>query len=609
MAVLCKQLVCARSDGQTRIKDGSQWKLNEPDKQNPKPKKNGELDYYEKLNDDDPTSLDWRKKLGGMLAVGCGIKDKHGSLGYTYILKTLPEGYQLWKHHRTTVENGKTVATRQDTYLYGYPGSKSRFRSAQEFLPHLLWLMTDSQGDSFHNCSCRFCFEEAKPLTRPKKATAKVETQEEKTKNNKETKSTSATGSSSTQQSTKTKTAANSTTSSTQQQYKPTQAPQPSTLNQQKSKQAAVAQTSSSADMQQWNKIDEGFGVTGAVEEQQRDLAPSNTYIYRPGELVWYNKNPAWGLALVLARKRQNNACYFLLQPLSHPYAPALQVVRSNTANDLRPWLAWSVPPISFAEIKDMPFDRIPWDRIVNGEFGDAAKNTVEVDAAIIGARTINSSYTPFAQDLSRSTSTVLHYNGLYLGGERMWVGEAVRIMGETPDEIRIMIVKSFVEDLQPDLFFMGSVFVYMFQPMNPRLRKYKDFPSNFGLPARVSEDTLFRNTCAADYPHNSDYGKWQLVTESSTISWKSVKGRWYESKLLMPILRGQAEFNADVSKGAVGDVGSSMNARTHMMGEKGNKRYLERLEAASLAVPQGCRYLPFGEGGFEVPQHILFPN
>lgn len=79
MAVLCKQLICARSDGQSHYRDGSKKKKNEPDKQNSAPKKNGELDYYELLKPDDPTYLDWMKKLGGMIAVSCNIRDKYGS--------------------------------------------------------------------------------------------------------------------------------------------------------------------------------------------------------------------------------------------------------------------------------------------------------------------------------------------------------------------------------------------------------------------------------------------------------------------------------------------------------------------------------------------------
>jgi hypothetical protein len=65
---------------------------------------------------------------------------------------------------KTTGEKAKSASShaggthdRQDAYLYGHPeGRKKRFRSPAEFFPHLLWLMTDKDGDPL-NCSCKIC--------------------------------------------------------------------------------------------------------------------------------------------------------------------------------------------------------------------------------------------------------------------------------------------------------------------------------------------------------------------------------------------------------------------------------------------------------------------
>ena len=49
------------------------------------------------------------------------------------------------------------VYERQDAYLYGHPqGRKKRFRSPADFFPHVLWLVTDKEGDP-RNCSCKIC--------------------------------------------------------------------------------------------------------------------------------------------------------------------------------------------------------------------------------------------------------------------------------------------------------------------------------------------------------------------------------------------------------------------------------------------------------------------
>jgi Transcription-silencing protein, cryptic loci regulator Clr2 len=59
-------------------------------------------------------------------------------------------GYSLWKQ---TKDNASTQRdNRQDYYLYGH-GSGKRFRSPNQFLPHLLWLAKEANGD----CPCEIC--------------------------------------------------------------------------------------------------------------------------------------------------------------------------------------------------------------------------------------------------------------------------------------------------------------------------------------------------------------------------------------------------------------------------------------------------------------------
>ena len=57
-------------------------------------------------------------------------------------------------------DKGKHAAgifERQDAYLYGHPqGRKKRYRSPADFFPHVLWLVTDKEGDP-RNCSCKIC--------------------------------------------------------------------------------------------------------------------------------------------------------------------------------------------------------------------------------------------------------------------------------------------------------------------------------------------------------------------------------------------------------------------------------------------------------------------
>jgi hypothetical protein len=67
-----------------------------------------------------------------------------------YILAKWPINYALYKHVRDTAA-GK--AYRHDHYLYGHPSGR-RFRSANQFGPHLLWLMNGSEEA---DCPCEIC--------------------------------------------------------------------------------------------------------------------------------------------------------------------------------------------------------------------------------------------------------------------------------------------------------------------------------------------------------------------------------------------------------------------------------------------------------------------
>lgn len=72
------QLVVARSDGRSEYQsaNGATAK-NEPPRQDTKPLGDGSVDYYVKVENDDPTSHDWRRKLGGMLAKALGASETH----------------------------------------------------------------------------------------------------------------------------------------------------------------------------------------------------------------------------------------------------------------------------------------------------------------------------------------------------------------------------------------------------------------------------------------------------------------------------------------------------------------------------------------------------
>ncbi|KAF5365205.1 hypothetical protein D9758_005465 [Tetrapyrgos nigripes] len=90
---------------------------------------NGNFDYHEAVELDDPENLRWRVQLGKQLQKALSWPD-----GANYVLRDFPEGYKLFRHHKGTAKSH-----RSDRYLFGSKYSP-RFRSLPEFVPHAIWL-------------------------------------------------------------------------------------------------------------------------------------------------------------------------------------------------------------------------------------------------------------------------------------------------------------------------------------------------------------------------------------------------------------------------------------------------------------------------------------
>ncbi|KAL7266916.1 hypothetical protein RUND412_010518 [Rhizina undulata] len=111
--------------------------------------------YFRQVANGNAKDILWRKQIGQELANSFGIS----SVDDDWILKNfqLPKGYTLFEHLKGR-EEGKD---RSDVYLFGHPSGK-RYRSAREFKPHILYLAnfpTDA-GESSRpdiTCSCCLC--------------------------------------------------------------------------------------------------------------------------------------------------------------------------------------------------------------------------------------------------------------------------------------------------------------------------------------------------------------------------------------------------------------------------------------------------------------------
>ncbi|KAF2703559.1 hypothetical protein K504DRAFT_391996 [Pleomassaria siparia CBS 279.74] len=556
------------------------------------PNDQGQCDYYRQIEEDEPKHVDWRKKLGGMLLREIGGKQYEAKWSQC-VLYELPKGYRLFEHIKSKVDgSAKAVKThsggghdRQDAYLYGYPkGPKKRFRSPQQFFPHLLWLCTDETGD-YDNCTCTICSPMQLEIEKPAPPKQEIKPELPLKKEN---------------------TPISSQPTITQQhsQHPVVQipVPRPSTGS------VATAQSPGTKPVPPQNppRIKAPAILVPTPLPQPRSLDQQvdghyGKFVCRTGEVAWFfrEKTKAWGLGLIIRRwtpKDGSSERAYMIQPLSHPFeVPRPELV--TTDQHLKPWLAWSAPSCTYEYLQQNPsltYDQVDWHSLVTGRYGTGIS---DVDASILAAKSIDTTYTLF----ERLKTTInmgqeeRHWNGLYLGAEKIWNGDPVRLrIGSGND---VMVITDIVErtrvptsiqgtPTQPiisKVMIIGDMYTYQTLPaLDPNSPPTP--PPNNNLPIRMREDMRWRNQIMV--PATRTLAYWKLIASQTRLDISEVKGRWYEASLVFV-----GPFKQAIQKGEGGN-GIWMNARGDAtgLGKTAGMPKLDRIAAFTTAIPKGTQ-------------------
>ncbi|CAD0088396.1 unnamed protein product [Aureobasidium mustum] len=541
-----------RSDGmlETATKTGARI-VKEANKPTPKqlddkPKPDGVKDYYREVAIDESKHMDWRRKLAAMLARDLNLDMAH-----------FPENYRLFEHVKTAKKEEGAPKTkthagggneRQDAYLYGHPlGRKKRFRSPGDFYPHLLWLATDPDGDS-DNCACKICCPEELDASMKEKDTNTNPLLARRPSNQTQTFQYAHPA---TQSSTPAVVTARNDATLT------SRTPQPVAAT---AHALAAAQAASRTPLKPEDyDIDRQYGV----------------FLFRQGEMVWFDRQGAWGLGVIVERTKVGNNSNYRVQPLSFPDHPT-QSVTITRDRDLRPWLAWSVPPYTHQALNQVThplhYSTFDFAALAQGKYGPG---TTEIDASIMAAKAIDATYTPFCPSSRSETQsyTEIRWDAIYLGAEKIWVNEPVRLAAPAGQEApRVLIVRAIVERSQKSsqqayssVSFIGDVYVMLPAPMEPitMSRAPNGIVSGSdttNVPLRLLEDIRRRNI--ATIQAKGKAYQWKLLERNKVVDLKEVKGRWYESTLFLPILlpRQAEEYEERVREGVIPEVLVLMN-------------------------------------------------
>jgi hypothetical protein len=273
------------------------------------------------------------------------------------------------------------------------------------------------------------------------------------------------------------------------------------------------------------------------------------------------------------------------------------EMVAMTKEDLLRPWLAWSAPEPTHEALRllGLTYDTVDWRAVAQGHLG---RGDVEVDGSIFAARMVDESYTLFDKiDTPTAPPGETHWNGIYLGGEKVFLGEPVRLrIGSGSD---IMILHDIAERIRQDFHDSGSIStvnlvgdIYTFKTIMHNPSELP--PENPHLPQRLREDLRFRN--ATTIANKGTVSFWNFFQPLVRLELGDIKGRWYESSLLLPILRGHEDFARDYQRGEINDAGTWMNGRleTSINGNRVGRRFPTRREVFGRAVPPG---LVFGDG------------
>lgn len=469
-----------------------------------------------------------------------------------YILVSLPENYRLYEHVKKTEKDGRTEVKnkthaaggndRQDAYLYGHPhGKRKRFRSPNDFFPHLLWLCTDESGDP-DNCTCKLCSpEDLENLVPGAKVKLEKHVKQE-------------------------------------QEAKPSVSQHGAQMSRQPSLQGTtVKQEPRPVSRQALPATRQPTPLPPPRDPDQKMDRQYHTFMYRPGELVWFKRGQAWGLGCVLRRwiaptpSNDPNRYYYTVQPLSYPFQHLEAVVKASNS-EMRPWLAWSVPRFTNDGLNNMPdpprYETADWQGMMQHRYGNG---DMEVDGSILAAKAVDSTYTPFGQTQSLDPEPgvrEIHYNGLFLGAEKIWVGDPVRLhLGSGTD---IMVLHSVIErrrtsavntqTLQQEVKLLGDVYTLsQVAHPDPSIPTPASPNANPHLPPRLTDDLGYRNNRSIHARRAASY--WKLVAPQQRLGLNDVKGRWYEASLMLPILQPQL-FEDAVRKGEIQESSLWMNSR-----------------------------------------------
>lgn len=303
------------------------------------------------------------------------------------------------------------------------------------------------------------------------------------------------------------------------------------------------------------------------------------SFLFRIGELMWYQNGNTWRLGVIVA---QSNSGHELL-PIS--YGLVRQQIVSKVDKELRPFYAFSVPPPSIADLKGKAFDEIHWDAMFQSAHEDGSRrDMLALDASKLAASKIDISFSLWGAGPEDTTNKIVHYYGGFFGAERVEIGDTLRVR-VLPADLKLNADRAAFgvydiwtrSDLPGAVLLRGNIY-YLASTTDAGL----NFVPDEYLPLALRDESQWRQQAT---PGNPPPVRWALVSENAVLEEGSIKGRFYPTQRLMPLLKPSG-WQQPALQGQI----SHLNTRM----EGGGGRYIgrrpSRLETLGGSVAHGAR-------------------
>lgn len=362
--------------------------------------------------------------------------------------------------------------------------------------------------------------------------------------------------------------------------------PQTATQQEQQLKQQQQQQQQARQHAQQHAQLATQHQAQQQQQQQQRSMGWSlqSPILFRVGEQVWFQNGNTWRLGIIAAQNPQQPGVHELI-PLGSALMPHQNVAKQD--RDMRPFQAFSVPPVAIQELTDKIFDEIPWPDKFR-EFGadPSKRDLLLLDASKMAASKVdwsNSLWSAMSEDMQAKTTT---YYGCFLGAERIEMGDCLRVrnlpaeLGIVSEDLIVMGLRFIYTsgDFPGAVFFRGT----LYQRADPGADPATLVPME-QLPIALRDESHWRSQVQPGAFHG-----WVVVGDGIRLKEKSIRGRFYPTHRVMPIL-DPGVFEAAMARRQVEDLHPYLNSRMEGLGRYLGRR-VNRMETLGASVPAGAR-------------------